>query len=78
MKLKKRNFAAEELVVIAQSEEFQDIREPPLRLGDRVRLNSGGPESLVVDVGEQVTIAWQDGSATREYRLPRACLHRVR
>ena len=36
----------------------------PLTLGERVRLNGGGPIGLVVDTGEMVTIAWPAGEAT--------------
>jgi hypothetical protein len=45
----------------------------PLNLGERVRLNSGGPIGLVVETGELVTIAWPGGEAT----FPPECLHRV-
>jgi hypothetical protein len=45
----------------------------PLALGERVRLNSGSPIGLVVDTGEQVTIAWPAGEAT----FPQESLYRV-
>jgi hypothetical protein len=48
-------------------------RHLSLNLGERVRLNSGGPIGLVVDTDELVTIAWPGGEAT----FPPECLHRV-
>ena len=39
-------------------------RRIPLKIGERVRLNSGSPVGLVVDTGELVTIAWPAGQAT--------------
>jgi len=44
-----------------------------LTIGERVRLNSGGPAMLVLDIeGDQVTVA--DGATEVEYVFPRACL----
>lgn len=46
-------------------------------IGDRVRLASGGPILLVVDVapkGQRVTVAWREGNLVREQSLFRACL----
>jgi hypothetical protein len=48
-------------------------RRVSLNLGERVRLNSGGPIGLVVEAGELVTIAWPGGEAT----FPPECLRRV-
>jgi hypothetical protein len=75
-----RGFKAEHLKLIADSEQFQDYREPPLRLGDIVRLNSGGPQCLVVGLPDfkSVEISWRDDQGTHETSFPRACLHRVR
>jgi hypothetical protein len=39
-------------------------RRTPLKIGERVRLNSGSSVGLVVDTGELVTIAWPAGEAT--------------
>ena len=50
-----------------------ESRPLPLNLGERVRLNSGGPIGLVVETGELVTIAWPGGEAT----FPPECLRRV-
>lgn len=51
------------------------IRQEPLRLGEAVELNSGGPRCLVVDIEPQdmVTIAWDGGEA----HVPQICVHRV-
>jgi uncharacterized protein YodC (DUF2158 family) len=52
-------------------------REPPLQIGNLVRLNSGGPILLVVDVSNQITVAWRDQSGcAHESTLPEKCLHR--
>jgi hypothetical protein len=51
-----------------------ESRRVSLNLGERVKLNSGGPIGLVVETGELVTIAWPGGEAT----FPPECLHRVR
>jgi len=78
--LKRREIDPDRLRLVASSEQFQDNREPPLRLGDVVQLNSGGPRCLVVDTDEDniVTIAWQDSSGIpQEHKLPRACVHRI-
>lgn len=48
-------------------------RRIPLTLGERVRLNSGGPIGLVVETGELVTVAWPAGEA----KFPPKCLRRV-
>lgn len=63
------------LELVGGVDNFHDSREPPLRIGDRVQLNSGGPISVVVDLdAEAVTIAWRQGEAV----FPRPCVHRVR
>jgi hypothetical protein len=48
-------------------------RRIPLTLGERVRLNSGSPIGLVVEIGDLVTIAWPTGEAT----FAPECLQRV-
>jgi uncharacterized protein YodC (DUF2158 family) len=64
---------------MTQAEFINDDREPPLRIGDIVRLNSGGPRCLVVDFSDStVVVAWRDpnqGIVEREF--PRDCFHRV-
>ena len=48
---------------------------PHLRIGDRVRLRSGGPTLLVVDVDSVfVTVCARSGAP--EHRLPRACFYK--
>ncbi len=51
-----------------------------LRIGDRVRLNSGGPECLVVHVisTRYVIVAWPDDQGViQEYTLPAVCLEKT-
>lgn len=70
-----RRFKMNELARVASAESFQDEREPMLRIGDIVRLNSGGPVLLIVDVGDgEVTAA----SGDVEVVAAVACFHRVR
>ena len=67
---------SDRLLLVAKAEQFQDVREPLLRVGDRVRLNSGSPPLLVVDAEERcVTVAWSRGKS--ESVLPRSCVHRL-
>jgi hypothetical protein len=79
MSLKNRRFHPSSLRFIANAEDFQDPREPLLRIGDWVRLNSGGPSALVVETDpDAITIAWRTHSVcAEESTFPRACLHRV-
>ena len=70
-------FSSTRLRLVAKSESFHDDREPPLRIGDVVRLNSGGPAAIIVDVSSDVTISWRDDSRTHEHAFPRACVHRL-
>jgi uncharacterized protein YodC (DUF2158 family) len=79
MSLNRRSIKASDLIRVASAESFADSREPPLSLGNFVRLNSGGPTLIVVDVvGDSVTVAWQNGSGSiSETSFLRACLHRV-
>jgi len=63
------------LALVASASTFQDPREPKLRIGDRIRLNSGGPVGLVVEIDSTgITLAWPGGETT----LPAACVHRAR
>ena len=69
-----------EVRLVAKAEEFQNDREPPLRIGDIVRLNSGGPRCLIVDLpsGETLTVSWRDhDKKASEHEFPRTCVHRV-
>lgn len=49
--------------------------ERPPQFGDRVRLNSGGPVMLVVDMKyprwHSTTCAWPDGEHAFDYRMLR-------
>jgi uncharacterized protein YodC (DUF2158 family) len=56
-----------------------NTREPPLNLGDFVRLNSGGPTMRVADYGEDIVIVdWPDHSGNvLEQSYPVTCVHRV-
>ncbi len=75
MPLEREPIDPKRLSLVARAEDFQDGREPPLRIGDRIQLNSGGPVSLVVDLDiETVTVAWNGAEAV----FPRPCVHRVR
>jgi hypothetical protein len=71
MKPKVRYTAASDLLL--ERRWTGESRRIPLNLGERVRLNSGGPIGLVVETGELVTIAWPTGEAT----FPPECLRRV-
>jgi len=70
---------------IAPVSAFVDEREPELRLGDVVRLNSGGPPMLVVDAlpgADEIIVAYRlhkNGKLTvNEWPIGRVCVHRVR
>lgn len=78
MSFRQQRYQPRHLTRVAKAEHFRDSREPPLRLGDWVCLNSGGPVALVVDDdGNLLTIAWRNRSGAAESTLPRACVHRV-
>jgi hypothetical protein len=64
---------------VASAGSFKDPREPPLFVGNWVRLNSGSPRLLVVENDlSTLTVAWRDDSgAAHELTLPPACLHRI-
>jgi uncharacterized protein YodC (DUF2158 family) len=56
-----------------------NTREPPLNLGDFVRLNSGGPTMRVIDRGTDIVIVdWADRSGNiLEQSFPLTCVYRV-
>jgi hypothetical protein len=60
--LREEGFDATRLTLGAQGQEFLDGREPALRIGDRVRLNSDGPACLVVGLSgrDNVIVSWRD------------------
>lgn len=79
MKNRRAAFPVDKLVFVASGESFQDVREPPLRIGDRALLISGSPLLLIVgDEGETLTAAWNDGNSIQEAEFLRGCLHRWR
>jgi uncharacterized protein YodC (DUF2158 family) len=78
--LSSRGLKSNRLRLVAAGEEFHDDREPPLNLGNVVRLNSGGPAGLVVGFPERntLTLAWRDSAGiAHEANLPRPCVHRI-
>ena len=79
MKNNRKSFNNSDLIRLAVSEKFKDQREPPLRIGDLVRLNSGGPVLLVVDFeNDLLVLAYRsEGGQAVETTLPIACVHRV-
>jgi hypothetical protein len=62
MKPKVRRTTASDLLL--ERRWTDESRRVFLNLGERVRLNSGGPIGLVVETGELVTIAWPSGEST--------------
>ena len=79
MSLWHRRFNASEIEFVAAAESFGDQREPPLVLGNFVRLNSGGPIMMVVDPdGQTLIAAWRDNiGKTHEHSFPVPCVHRI-
>jgi hypothetical protein len=70
MELQRRAFSSSSLELVTRLEDIPGTRGP-LHIGDKVRLNSGGPVMLVVDVkGDHITVATPD----QEYTFPRPCL----
>src|ERR1022692_3573271 len=65
---------------LTTAESFRGPCEPKLRIGDVVMINSGGPESIVVDLeGNRVTVAWRDKCGdVHEMTLPEPCFPRVK
>lgn len=51
---------------------------PPLGVGDRCRLNSGGPAMIIVDVTSGcVVAAYRSGEQVEEVTLCRECVRRI-
>src|SRR6476620_4328956 len=46
---KRESLGGRNFTLLASASGFKDEREPPLRLGDIVQLNSGSPRMMVVD-----------------------------
>ena len=73
-------YGSDMLILVAGVDSFQQPLEPVLRMGDIVRLNSGGPRMMVIDVDEDgaITAAWRDSNQQcHEVSFPRMCVHRV-
>jgi uncharacterized protein YodC (DUF2158 family) len=79
MSLKRRAIKTRDIELVCTAESFRSPYEPPLRLGNVVRLNSGGPPMLVVDVEcNAVIVAWRDSAGGAfERRYPTDCVHRA-
>lgn len=78
--IERKRFSVKDLIIVGNAEDFRDSREPPLRIGDVVRLNSGSPRWLLVDMdgGGNVTVSWRDEKGVvHEHTLPELCVHRV-
>ncbi len=76
--IRRRRVAPNNITLVSSGENFQDARQPSLRLGDLVQLNSGSPTMIVVDIDDEITTAWRNerGHAV-EGSFPLACVHRV-
>jgi hypothetical protein len=82
MSIQRRGVPANRLNKLASASRFNDKREPPLRLGDLVRLNSGGIIMQVVDAipGDPMIVVGfrlKNGSVM-EWAIVREAVHRVR
>lgn len=70
-----RKFRAHELVLFASA---PPPDRPPLSVGERCRLTSGGPSLLIVDVdGDALVVSWRDPNGiVHEHAFARGCLRR--
>lgn len=80
MSLWRREIKASDIELVQTAETFRDSREPAMRIGDFVKLNSGGPVMMVVDRPDErvALVAWKDRAAQvheRSFAVP--CVHRV-
>jgi uncharacterized protein YodC (DUF2158 family) len=67
-----------DLHLVAKAETYRDPSAPPLAIGNRVRLNSGGPTLLVVDCnGDSAVVARDKEGVVEEYSFPERCLYLV-
>lgn len=63
--LHRASFATSDLVNIADA---PPPDSPPLFMGELCRLNSGGPDLLIVDISaETVTVSWNGGDDTHTF-----------
>ena len=66
------------LIRLKRAEDFRGPEEPGFQIGNYVRLNSGGPVMMVVDVmHEDVVVAWRTEDGISERTFPAPCVHRV-
>ena len=79
MNINRKSFKPDDLSLVALASEFQDDRQPALRIGDIVRLNSGSAAVMVVDFeGDSVVVAYREKQGqVEEVTLPRPCVHRI-
>jgi uncharacterized protein YodC (DUF2158 family) len=79
MGLNHRKLSPTSIELVDSSENFADVREPPLLIGHFVRLNSGGPIMMVVEHSKTgVIAAWRDRNGrVLERNFPTACVHRA-
>lgn len=83
------SYAAKALTLVENSESFQhplerplriEDLERPLRIEDIVRLNNGGPNTMIVGIAEnnEITAVWRAlGGRARESLFPSEYVHRV-
>ena len=76
--LHNRALRAKDIVLISAAEHFHRDGYR-VGIGDRVQLNSGGPEALVVDIlaDDRVCIAWRNGPVVQEQELSMRCIRRL-
>lgn len=75
MNIEHNSFNAGNLKLCQRPPDFWGERLPAV--GDKVRLVSGGPALLVVDISRErqtAVVAWHDQTCVRELELPHACL----
>lgn len=54
------------------------LKTEKLRVGDRVRLNSGSPDSKVVACdARKVAVEWHNGTDSEIALFPRVCVYRT-
>lgn len=76
--LRRRSYPMDSLTVIATANYYRGKGEPSLVVGDRVRLNSGGPVLLIVHAeGGSIVAAWR-ADKVFEMTAPALCFHRVK
>jgi hypothetical protein len=78
MKHNRAHFDADDLQIVRRLDPHDSVGSSRLSIGDRVRLNSGGPLSLIVDIdGDTVTVSWTDCGRVWESRAPASCYQKT-